>query len=232
VIPEVERLILWQDEHLFAVNKPPGLASLPDGYNDAAPHLRSILTPLFGALWIVHRLDKDTSGVVLLARSAEAHRSLNIQFEQHVIHKVYHALCNGSPEWEEKTVHLPLRANVGHRHRTIVDPRRGKPAMTHLAVIERFHNWTLIEARPETGRTHQIRVHLYALGLPLAADPLYGPGGAVHKPAQEHGIGEVILARTGLHAWSIAFIHPISQTPMTIHAPYPDDLARVLAALR
>src|SRR5512136_1995664 len=116
--------ILYIDDVLLVINKPAGLPSLPDGYDPAAPHVRSLLEPYFGRIWIVHRLDRGTSGVLLLARSAEAHRALNTQFDQRQVRKTYHALIVGSPDWEVKTVDLPLRADVGHKHRTAVDPAR------------------------------------------------------------------------------------------------------------
>jgi 23S rRNA-/tRNA-specific pseudouridylate synthase len=124
----------------------------------------------YGRLWIVHRLDRETSGVLLLARSAEAHRLLNTQFEQHLVSKIYHALVIGSPDWQKKTISLPLRPNGDRHHRTVVDRDKGKPAVTRLNVMERFDHYCLVEAIPETGRTHQIRAHLSALGLYIMGD--------------------------------------------------------------
>lgn len=219
--------ILWQDDAILAINKPAGMLSLPDGYDQNAPHLRGILTPMYGPLWIVHRLDRDTSGVILLARSPEAHRSLNTQFEQHTIHKTYHALCLGEPNWQDKTVRLPLRTNVGHRHRTAVDFKKGKPAVTHFKILKNFSGCALLEAHPETGRTHQIRAHLYALGLPIAADELYG-GGERFEPAE----GGPVLTRMALHAHQLTFIHPQTQQLLTLSAAYPADLTLLLAALK
>jgi RluA family pseudouridine synthase len=180
----------------LVIDKPAGLHTLPDGYDASLPHLRGLLEPEYGRLWIVHRLDRETSGVLVLARTAEAHRSLNTQFEQHLVRKIYHALVEGSPDWQDTTVRLPLRSNVGHRHRTAVDSQRGKPAVTHLHVLERYEDATLVEAAPETGRTHQIRAHLSALGHSIVGDELYG---AAPSPAGLH-----------LHARSLELAHPLT----------------------
>jgi tRNA pseudouridine32 synthase/23S rRNA pseudouridine746 synthase len=221
--------VLYQDESLLAIDKPAGLPTLPDGYDPTAPHLRSLLEPHFGRLWIVHRLDRDTSGVLLLARTAEAHRFLNTQFDQRQASKVYHALVVGNPEWSMKTVDLPLRVDVGHKHRTAVDPRRGKLAITDLRVLERFITewfpsaYALIKAVPKTGRTHQIRAHLAALGYPLLADALYG-----ESQLEPH----TLMPRLALHALQLNIEHPVSHTTLHIKAPYPEDFNRALAQLR
>lgn len=212
-------LVFWQDEHLLAVNKPPGLLALPDGYDPDAPHLRGLLTPHYGPLWIVHRLDRETSGVILLARSAEAHRHLNTQFEQHQVSKLYLALAQGSPAWQAYTCRRPLRANAGHRHRTVPDDRRGKAAVTHFQVRQRLESYTLLEARPETGRTHQIRAHLALLGLPLVGDLLYG------------GAPLAGLARVALHAAQISFTHPASGAEQILAAPLAADFQQGLEQL-
>jgi len=127
--------ILYRDEALLVINKPAGLSTLPDGYNPTLPHVKSLLEGQSGRLWTVHRLDKDTSGVLVFARSAEAHRSLNTQFEQHQVTKLYHALVQGSPAWMEYTADLPLRSDGDRHHRTVVDLRAGKPALTHFKVL-------------------------------------------------------------------------------------------------
>lgn len=199
--------ILHLDEDLLVIDKPAGLHTLPDGYDPSLPHVRGLLELEYGRLWIVHRLDRETSGVLVLARSAEAHRSLNTQFEQHQVRKIYRALVEGNPEWQEFTVRLPLRANVGHRHRTTVDSYRGKPAVTHLRILERSEATTLIEASPETGRTHQIRAHLAALGYPIVGDELYG--------------GSLSPNGLHLHALSLEITHPVTGQRMKFAAENP-----------
>lgn len=226
--PEIP--ILWSDTALLVVNKPAGLPTLPDGYHPDAPCLVRALEASFGRLWVVHRLDRYTSGVLALARSREAHRALNMQFDRRQVVKVYHALVVGAPTWEKRTVRLLLRADGDRKHRTVVDARGGKPAVTRLRVLERLGRYTLLEAVPETGRTHQIRAHLAAIRLPIAADALYGDGAPIFPP--EGPPTSPILARLGLHAWSLEFQHPLTDEPCRFEAPYPEDMAATLDRLR
>jgi tRNA pseudouridine32 synthase/23S rRNA pseudouridine746 synthase len=230
--------VLYIDDAVLVVNKPAGLPSLLDGYHPDLPHLRSLLEPAYGRLWVVHRLDKETSGVLVLARSADAHRSLNTQFEVHEVGKLYHALAGSSPVWDEKTIHLRLRVNGDRRHRTIVDGRGGKPADTEVTVLERLGAFTLLQAAPKTGRTHQIRAHLAAVGCALVGDVLYGGSEGLFFSQIKAGfmggrLGEcALLARPGLHAWQLSFTHPASGERLTFNAPYPKDLNGALRQLR
>lgn len=231
-------VIVYIDRSLLAVNKPAGLPTLPDGYNPQQLHLKSVLEPEYGRLWIIHRLDRETSGLVLLARTPNAHRSLNTQFEQRQVIKCYHALVCGSPDWQQKIIQLPLRVNGDRRHRTIIDPCQGKPAETEVNVLERFEEYAWVEASPHTGRTHQIRAHLAAINLPILGDTLYGGCPALYlsmlKPEFTAGIKAEcpLIHRSALHAFSLDIIHPDSGQAQHLEAPAPKDLNAALRMLR
>lgn len=211
--------ILYEGEHLLVVDKPAGLSVLPDGWEQDAPYLSKMLEEKYGRIFIIHRLDKVTSGVMVFARGEASHRALNIQFEKHEVQKVYHALMEGNLKWEEKVVKLPLRVNVGHKHRTVVDDRNGKPSETSFRILKRYQAAAWVEASPITGRTHQIRAHASALGHPLLGDILYG--------AKE----SKTISRPALHAYSLTFTHPSSNDHVTFTANHPEDFATALKLL-
>lgn len=149
--------------------------------------------------------------------------------------KAYHALAEGNPAWDEHTARHPLRADVGHKHRTIVDKRNGKPAVTHFRVLKRFGGFCLLEAVPETGRTHQVRVHAAALGHPLAGDALYGSSIAAQNgiPQKKGGYHPApLISRPALHARALTFTHPASGETLTFTAEYPEDFSAALAHVK
>jgi RluA family pseudouridine synthase len=220
----IEVNIIHSDEQILIINKPAGLPVLADGWDKNAPYLVKMLEedPSTGSgpkIWVVHRLDKFTSGVMVFARTAEAHRDLNIQFEKHGTEKIYHAIAVGVPAWNDKTTKRPLRVNVGHKHRTMVDDKNGVHSETRFKVLKRYPANALLEARPMTGRTHQIRVHAYALGFPLLGDVLYS------APETD------LIGRPALHAYSLSFDHPETKKHLTFTAGYPDDFKTVLRTL-
>ncbi len=211
--------IIHEDQYLIVLDKPAGLSVLPDGWEKDSEYLVKMLEEAYEKVFIVHRLDKITSGVMVFARDAETHRALNIQFENHEAQKTYHAIVEGNPKWEEKIAKHPLRANVGHKHRTMVDDKNGKPSETRFRVMKRYQESALVEAKPMTGRTHQIRVHAYALGHPLVEDILYGA-------RDRYG-----LARPMLHAQSLSFIHPVTNEKVKFSTPHPADFEEALERL-
>jgi 23S rRNA pseudouridine955/2504/2580 synthase/23S rRNA pseudouridine1911/1915/1917 synthase len=213
--------IVYFRDAVLAVNKPAGLSVLPEGWDKDAPYLVKMLEEELGRkIWVVHRIDKSTSGIMVFALTAEAHRSLNIQFEKHQVEKKYHAIVNGVPKWDQKTTKFPLRVNVGHKHRTMVDDRRGVRSETRFRILERWQESALVEAMPMTGRTHQIRVHAYAVGHPLMGDVLYS--------APETNV----ISRPALHAHSLKLTHPTTNEILTFQAGYPDDFQTAVNALR
>jgi tRNA pseudouridine32 synthase/23S rRNA pseudouridine746 synthase len=225
--------VLHLDAHLLAVDKPAGRLVIP-GRAGGEESLREELVGLHGRLWVVHRLDRGTTGVLLFARTAEAHRALNLAFDRGEPRKTYLALVRGDPPGGFR-VEIPLAPGRRGRTRPAApgDPR-AKPAATSFRRLEAFapRPWSggplaLLEATPETGRTHQIRVHLAAAGFPLAVDPDYGEPGPLRDAE-----GYPRLARTPLHAARLEVGHPAGGAPLVLEAPLPADLAEALAALR
>jgi len=230
---DIQPLILWSDEALIAVNKPPGLRTIPDGYDPSLPCLSVLLQPAFGRVWVVHRLDKDTSGAILFARTADAHRSLSMQFERREASKEYHAIVAGMPEWEDSLVSLPLRVDGDRKHRTVIDHQSGKPAETALRVLRQMGPFALIAASPHTGYTHQIRAHLAAIGLPILSDPLYRSLKPQTEALQQAArIAPRLIQRTALHSHQIVIAHPHTTQSFSIQAPYAADFQQALVTLQ
>ncbi len=217
--------IIFEDHDLIVVDKPSGLLSIPDGYDANLPHLRSVLSPSLGELWMVHRLDKETSGVMLLARNARMHRQLNQIFRNRQIAKVYHGLVVPKPDWQVKDIHCSLRPNADRKHRTRVDPINGKQAQSICTVLKRFKRGVLMEIQILTGITHQIRAHLRTHNLTLLGEQLYNAG----LPTQPTCLS---VSRIMLHARSLAFTHPSTNTPIHVKAPYPDDFRKAYKILK
>ncbi|MCP4142856.1 MAG: RluA family pseudouridine synthase [Chloroflexi bacterium] len=211
--------IIYQDKQIVVLNKPAGLSVLKEGWDETALFLKQTLEKKFGRIWVVHRLDKVTSGVIVFARNAEAHRHLNTQFEKREVDKTYHAIVEDYPEWNEYTARHSLHVNVGRKHRTVVDNHRGKPSETDFKVVKRWQDHSMIEAKPKTGRTHQIRAHLSAAGFPIVADILYG--------AEESDL----ITRAALHAYELSIEHPVKKEKMTFTAPYPEDFEQLIDQL-
>jgi RluA family pseudouridine synthase len=220
-------MVLFSDPNILVINKPAGLLCVTDGYKPDLPTVRSVLEEEWGRLFIVHRLDKDTSGVLVLARSPDTHRFLDRQFAERQISKTYHALCIGTPTWEQISIDSRLRVNGDRSHRTIVDSRTGKPAHTQARLVEQFQGYCLVETHPSTGYTHQIRAHLSSIGFPILGDPLYRLPPALKSRPFDLGLF-TSFPRTALHALSISIVHPETNEPVTFQAPYSADFLQFL----
>ncbi|MDR2251602.1 MAG: RluA family pseudouridine synthase [Endomicrobium sp.] len=163
--------IIYQDDDIIVVNKPSGIIVIPDQYTDESKTLVGILKKqLNQKIWVVHRIDKDTTGVLVFAKNAESHRNISMQFENSQVYKKYITLLSGVLEENEGTINKPIRISG----REVSIDITGKESITKFKVLERFKSYTLVEAMPLTGRRHQIRIHFWSLGHPLAIDAEYG----------------------------------------------------------
>ena len=237
--------LIYADEDMIAVNKAAGLLVAADRWDSETPRLDLLIqkelpqiAPLCQKLYAVHRIDKDTSGILLYALNAEAHRALNTAFQDREIKKTYRLLIHGRVSEEQFTVDLPLRADGDALHRTVVDKRRGKEAVTHFTVLETFRQFSLLEARPVTGRTHQIRAHLAAAGYPIVCDSLYGSGKPVLlSELKQRWHGDVyteqpLIRRLALHAYQLEGIHPRTSEPFSFTAEYAKDFKSTVHQLQ
>ena len=237
--------LIYADDDMIAVNKAAGLLVAADRWDIEAPRLDLLIqkelpqiAPLCQKLYAVHRIDKDTSGILLYALNAEAHRALNTAFQEREIKKTYRLLIHGRVSEEQFTVDLPLRADGDALHRTVVDKRRGKEAITHFTALETFRQFSLLEARPVTGRTHQIRAHLAAAGYPIVCDSLYGSGKPVLlSELKQRWRGDVyteqpLIRRLALHAYQLEGIHPRTSEPFSFTAEYAKDFKSTVHQLQ
>lgn len=229
--------IIFEDESILVIEKPPQLLVLPDRYNHELPNLYDMLTEEFGKIFVVHRIDKETSGAIVFAKNAESHASLNSQFEHRAIHKSYLAIIVGRPAEAEGIIDLPISESQAHPGVMKVNRKHGKPSVTNYRVDELFDGYALIEAIPESGRLHQIRVHLASVGLPVMSDKVYGDGkpfflSQVKSNYYSDGDEKPLLSRTALHAGSISFAHPQTDEQVTFNAEMPKDMRSVLNYLR
>ena len=230
--------IVHEDEHLLVLNKPAGLVVHPGAGNPAGTLLNGLLhhDPKLAELpraGIVHRLDRDTSGLMVVARTLPTYTALVDLLSRHEVERQYEAVVLGTMV-AGGTVDEPIGRSMGDRLRQAVrDEEDGKRAVTHYRLRERFRAHSLLQCQLETGRTHQIRVHLTHIGHPLVGDPLYGGGLKLPKRASEELIAALRgFRRQALHAEKLSFTHPATGEPMTFSAERPDDQRLLIEALR
>ncbi|MFY8001847.1 MAG: RluA family pseudouridine synthase [Candidatus Kapaibacteriota bacterium] len=228
---------LFEDDHILVLAKPAGLLTLPDRFNQALPNLRTMLVERYGTIFVVHRIDRETSGIMIFCKTAEAHKAMSEQFETRSVKKIYHALVQGRFEQEELAIDIPLHADPA-RPGLVAPSVRGKESLTEVRVLKRFRMATLLECTLITGRQHQIRVHCAAVGHPLLVDKDYGglDEFMLSSVKRKYNVGKheeekPLMTRTTLHAFSVEFIHPATQEPMRFEAPYPKDFKALLQTL-
>ena len=228
--------VVFEDEHLIVVDKPAGMvvhpaAGNPDGtlVNALLHHCRGQLSGIGGVArpGIVHRIDKDTSGLLVVAKSDVAHEGLAKQFADHSLERAYLAVCGGHPSPASGTVDARLGRSDRDRKKMAVLPKdssRGKTAVTHYKTIERLDHCALVECRLETGRTHQVRVHLASIGHSLLGDPVYGRDPAPLRPILK-ALG---FQRQALHAARLGFIHPVTGNHLSFGSELPADMRELI----
>lgn len=226
-------LILYEDDHILLINKPVDVASLDDKSKRNINHLAKKYHP---DLTLCHRLDKMTSGILLLAKGVENHRALALQFQHRQVQKEYHTLVEGTHHFDAYQIDLPLAISANKR--VSIDKQQGKPAQTVVHSETFFKHFTFLRCEPITGRMHQIRVHLSAMKCPIVGDQLYGGRDFYlsrikqnyrhSSKKEEQPINHGYL----LHAHRLAFTHPASEEPMEFTAPYPKYFEVTLKVLR
>jgi 23S rRNA pseudouridine1911/1915/1917 synthase len=230
--------VAFEDEHLLIVDKPAGLVVHPAAGNLDGTLVNALLHHCGGSLsgiggvarpGIVHRIDKDTSGLLVVAKTDIAHEALSRQFAAHSIDRRYLAIVSGTPKSGHGTIDAPLARSAANRKKiAIVQGSRGKRAATHWSRLEILKDAALVECRLETGRTHQVRVHMASIGHPLLGDPVYGGSGKKHGKL----LKELQFHRQALHAAELGFTHPVTRHRLSFSSAMPADMQELFNALR
>ena len=234
---DIPLTIVFEDEHLLVVDKPAGLVVHPAAGNFEGTLVNALLHHCGPSLsgiggvarpGIVHRIDKDTSGLLVVAKTDVAHEGLSKQFAAHSIDRRYLAIVNGLPKQAEGVVDAPLARSATNRKKiAIVENGRGKRAVTHWKRLTLLREAALVECRLETGRTHQVRVHMASIGHALLGDPVYGRSGKTHSKL----LKDLQFQRQALHAAELGFTHPVTKRRLSFSSPMPPDMQELFNAL-
>jgi 23S rRNA pseudouridine1911/1915/1917 synthase len=229
--------IVFEDEHLLVVDKPAGMVVHPAAGNADGTLVNALLHHCAGRLsgiggvarpGIVHRIDKDTSGLLVVAKTDVAHEGLAAQFARHDLHRAYLAIVAGRPVPPSGQVDAPLARSAANRKKmAVVESPRGKRAVTHYRTLQPLADAALVECRLETGRTHQVRVHMASIGHPLVGDPVYGRTRTAHREV----LKRLNFHRQALHAAELGFVHPVSKENLSFKSPLPSDIQELFGTL-
>ena len=229
--------IIFSDDELLLANKPSGITVIPDRIHTERETLQSILEKDFGKLFVVHRMDRGTSGIICFAKNETSHRHLSLQFQNHSVKKIYKAFVSGRMKTANGIIDTPI-AESNTRPGTMIINKRGKDALTIYETEEQFKHATLLKVEIKTGRTHQIRVHLSSIGNPLLVDEVYSKSSAFYFSTikknykQSDETERPTISRLTLHAYQLSFIHPKTNKEVSFVAPLPKDLETLLKLLR
>jgi 23S rRNA pseudouridine1911/1915/1917 synthase len=234
---DIALAIVFEDEHLIVVDKPAGMVVHPAAGNLDGTLVNALLHHCAGRLsgiggvarpGIVHRIDKDTSGLLVAAKTDVAHEGLSAQFARHSIDRRYQAIVAGLPSPPSGSVDASLARSPANRQKmAIVAEGRGRRAVTHYRLVAPLNEAALVECRLETGRTHQVRVHMTSIGHPLLGDPVYGRARTAHREL----LKELGFKRQALHAANLGFVHPVSKENLTFKSAIPSDMQELFRAL-
>lgn len=230
--------VIYADDHIVIANKPAGIAVIPERLNTERATVQRILEQQFGKLFVVHRIDKPTSGIICFARNEAAHRHISLQFQNHEVQKFYLAVVQGKLPYERAEIDAPLAPNPA-KPGTMMVSKNGKEAKTICSVVEEFRSCSLLSVEIKTGRMHQIRVHLASVGHPLLVDELYGSAPAFFFSSIKRKNFKLsaeeerpTIVRITLHAHRLTLLHPATNELVSFEAPPAEDIQTLLKLLR
>ena len=224
--------IIYEDDSVIVINKPPNWSSIPDRFDESKQNIYASISSYRDQIYMVHRLDRDTSGVMVLAKTKSAHKHLSEQFEQREIEKVYHAFVEATPRENQFEVDAPIVYSHSSKSQVYIG-KTGKESFTSFKLLEQWKDFSLLECRPKTGRMHQIRIHLQHAGHPLIIDPSYGTRSEFKiseiKSRKKYHLKKYteerpLLKRHTLHAYSLSFVNPENNKKESYTVEYPKDL--------